>query len=319
MKLAQFRTTESSVQQLGALQRERVCDVAALARAVRDSGGEVASWLLDVADTLSVIKRGKSALEDINALLSNSDSQRPSFALREIEFLPVVSPGKILAIGRNYIDHAIEGGAEPPKAPLIFNKLSNSLSAHDAPIVLPTISSQVDYEAELAVIIGRNAKRVDEAAALDYVFGYTLINDVSARDLQFGDGQWTRGKGLDTFAPLGPFITTRDEIADVQSLKIEGRLNGEVMQSSNTGKMIFSVAYLISYLSQGLTLEPGDVIATGTPEGVGFFRDRRVLLKAGAVFEVTIERLGTLRNPVSAGRWGRGGDVHYRQHNDHIQ
>src|SRR5260370_41890089 len=136
--------------------------------------------------------------------------------------------------------------------------------------------------------MGRKATRVSEATALDYVFGYTLINDVSARDLQFGDGQWTRGKGLDTFAPLGPFITTRDEIADVQSLKIEGRLNGEVMQSSNTGKMIFSVAYLISYLSQGMTLKPGDVIATGTPEGVGFFRDPRVLLKAGYVFEVRI-------------------------------
>src|SRR5207253_11327416 len=153
--------------------------------------------------------------------------------------------------------------------------------------------------AELAVIIGRNAKRIDAAAALDYVFGYTLINDVSARDLQFGDGQWTRGKGLDTFAPLGPFITTRDEIADVQSLNIEGRLNGEVMQSSNTGKMIFPVAYLISYLSQGMTLEPGDVIATGTPEGVGIFRDPPVLLKAGDVFEVTIEELGRLRNSVS--------------------
>ena len=225
-----------------------------------------------------------------------------SYPLDETEFLPAVYPRKILAIGRNYVDHAIEGGAEPPKAPLIFNKLSNSLSAHNAPIVLPTISSQVDYEAELAVIIGRRAKRVDEATALDYVFGYTLINDVSARDLQFGDGQWTRGKGLDTFAPLGPFITTRDEIADVQSLNIEGRLNGEVMQSSNTGKMIFPVAYLISYLSQGMTLEPGDVIATGTPEGVGVFRDPPVLLKAGDVFEVTIEKLGTLRNPVSLPR-----------------
>ncbi|HEY5073099.1 MAG TPA: fumarylacetoacetate hydrolase family protein, partial [Pyrinomonadaceae bacterium] len=154
--------------------------------------------------------------------------------------------------------------------------------------------------AELAVVIGRRAKRVSEAEALEYVFGYTLIDDVSARDLQFGDGQWTRGKGLDTFAPLGPFITTRDEIKDVQALKIEGRLNGEVMQSSNTGKMIFKVAYLVSYLSQGITLEPGDVIATGTPDGVGVFRKPPVLLKAGDVFEVEIEGLGTLRNPVIA-------------------
>ena len=138
------------------------------------------------------------------------------------------------------------------------------------------------------------------AEALDYVFGYTLINDVSARDLQFGDGQWVRGKGLDGFAPLGPFITTRDEIADVHALKIEGRLNGAVMQSSNTGKMIFKVPYLIAYISQAITLEPGDVLATGTPEGVGIFRQPPVLLRPGDVFEVTVEQLGTLRNPVVA-------------------
>jgi 2-keto-4-pentenoate hydratase/2-oxohepta-3-ene-1,7-dioic acid hydratase in catechol pathway len=216
--------------------------------------------------------------------------------------LPAVDAGKILAIGRNYVDHAIEGGAAPPESPLIFNKLNNSLSAHNKSIVLPTISNKVDYEAELAVIIGRKAKGVSEAEALKYVFGYAPINDVSARDLQFGDGQWVRGKGLDTFAPLGPFLTTSDEVADVQALNIEGRLNGQIMQSSNTRKMIFNVAYLVSYISQGITLEPGDVIATGTPEGVGVFRDPPVLLKAGDVYEVTIEGLGTLSNPVVAGR-----------------
>lgn len=304
MKLAQFKTKESDHQKLGIALGDLVCDVAELARAVQAAGGEPAEWLLGANNTLEVIRRGAPAIKEIDALLTrepgSARGQVSSYPLDAIEFLPAVYPQKILAIGRNYVDHAIEGGAEPPKAPLIFNKLSNSLSAHDAPIVLPTISSQVDYEAELAVIIGRNAKRVDEAAALDYVFGYTLINDVSARDLQFGDGQWTRGKGLDTFAPLGPFITTRDEIADVQSLNIEGRLNGEVMQSSNTAKMIFPVAYLISYLSQGIMLEPGDVIATGTPEGVGIFRDPPVLLKAGDVFEVTVEKLGTLGNSVSA-------------------
>jgi len=304
MKLAQFKTKESDHQKLGIALGDLVCDVAELARAVQAAGGEPAEWLLGANNTLEVIRRGAPAIKEIDALVTrepgSARGQVSSYPLDAIEFLPAVYPQKILAIGRNYVDHAIEGGAEPPKAPLIFNKLSNSLSAHDAPIVLPTISSQVDYEAELAVIIGRNAKRVDEAAALDYVFGYTLINDVSARDLQFGDGQWTRGKGLDTFAPLGPFITTRDEIADVQSLNIEGRLNGEVMQSSNTAKMIFPVAYLISYLSQGIMLEPGDVIATGTPEGVGIFRDPPVLLKAGDVFEVTVEKLGTLGNSVSA-------------------
>ena len=307
MKLAQFKTSGSAGQRLGVLVGDVVCDVADLARALKESGGGPPSWLLKATGTQDVIDRGESAVRDIEGLLINGQAGSgqgvtTAFALDSIDFLPAVYPSKIVAIGRNYVDHAIEGGAEPPKAPLIFNKLPNSLSAHNAPIVLSKIRSQVDYEAELAVVMGRKAMRVSEASALDHVFGYTLINDVSARDLQYGDGQWTRGKGLDTFAPLGPFITTRDEIADVQALKIEGRLNGEVMQSSNTAKMIFKVAYLISYISQGITLEPGDVIATGTPDGVGIFRKPPVLLKAGDVYEVTVEKLGTLSNPVVAAR-----------------
>jgi len=305
MKLAQFKTRDSDKQRLGLAVGDVVCDVAELARAAKAAGSATAPWLLEVNSTREVIGRGESAVEEISALLTNNGSRQGQgvatcYSVDDIHFLPAVYPSKILAIGRNYVDHAIEGGAAPPVAPLLFNKLPNSLSAHNAPIVLPEISQKVDYEAELAVVIGRRARRVSEAEALDHVFGYTLINDVSARDLQFGDGQWTRGKGLDTFAPLGPLVTTRDEITDVQALKIEGRLNGEVMQSSNTGKMIFTVAYLISYLSQGLTLEPGDVIATGTPEGVGVFRDPPVLLKAGDVYEVEVEGLGMLRNPVVA-------------------
>jgi 2-keto-4-pentenoate hydratase/2-oxohepta-3-ene-1,7-dioic acid hydratase in catechol pathway len=304
MKLAQFRMKATGEQRLGAQSGEKLFDIAALARAFKESGGRVDDWLLEAAETLDIIKRGDNALEQINALLKEArrgaglKDERVALSLDAVEFLPPVFPGKILAIGRNYVDHAIEGGAAPPAAPLIFTKLPNSLSAHEAPIVLPVISSQVDYEAELAVVIGRRCRRVAEADALGHVFGYTLINDVSARDLQFGDGQWVRGKGLDGFAPLGPFITTREEIEDVHALKIEGRLNGEVMQSSNTGKMIFKTPYLISYISQGITLEPGDVIATGTPEGVGVFRQPPVLLKAGDVFEVTVENLGTLRNTV---------------------
>jgi len=303
MKLAQFKTKDSAQQRLGILIGDVVCDVAELARAVKSAGGTPPDWLLAVTDTLEVIRRGSSALEAISSLLGRSQAlggggQSTALELDSIEFLPAVYPSKILAIGRNYAEHAAEGGAELPKAPLLFNKLPNALSAHNAPIVLPIISEQVDFEAELAVIIGRTARRVSEAQALEYIFGYSLINDVSARDLQFGDGQWTRGKSLDTFAPLGPFITTRDEIADVQTLKIEGVLNGEVMQSSNTSKMIFQVAYLVSYLSQGITLQPGDVIASGTPDGVGIFRKPPVLLKAGDVFEVKIEKVGVLRNPV---------------------
>lgn len=303
MKLAQFKTKESTTRRLGVSLPEGLTEIASLARSVQHSGSSVSPWLLELADVREVINGGVAALAEISALIAAAQTQGivpPVLSLEAIEFFPAVYPGKILAIGRNYVDHAIEGGSAPPEAPLVFNKLSNSLSAHEAPIVLPAISQQVDYEAELAVVIGRRAKRVSEAEALDYVFGYTLIDDVSARDLQFGDGQWVRGKGLDTFAPLGPFITTRDEIANVQALHIEGRLNGQVMQSSNTSKMIFQVAYLVSYISQGITLEPGDVIATGTPEGVGIFRDPPIVLKDGDVFEVTIEGLGTLRNPVVA-------------------
>lgn len=306
MKLAQFKPSGSSEQSLGVLIDDRVVAVSALALAASRPDKPSPAWLLEAPNTLSVIERGDGGLAEIVGLIRRASSapfeidDRFAAPVDSVSFLPPVYPSKIIAIGRNYVDHAIEGGSEPPAAPLIFNKLPNSLSAHNAPIVLHKISTQIDYEAELAVVIGRRATRVSDSEALDYVFGYTLINDVSARDLQFGDGQWVRGKSLDGFAPLGPFITTRDEIADVQALNIEGRLNGEVMQSSNTRKMIFGVAHLVSYISQGITLEPGDVIATGTPDGVGIFRKPPVLLKAGDVYEVTIEGLGTLRNPVVA-------------------
>ena len=304
MKLAQFKTRNSDKQRLGLLLGDVVCDVAELARAHQSTGASVAEWLLNVDSTLEVIRRGPEDVAQLDPLFARqSGSQRSAIVAHradEIDYLPAVYPSKILAIGRNYADHALEGGGEPPKAPLIFAKLANALSAHDAPIVLPTVSETIDWEAELAVVIGRHTKAVAEADALDYVFGYTMMNDVTARDLQRKDGQWTRGKGLDTFAPLGPFITTRDEIRDVQNLNVEGLYNGEVTQTSNTSKMIFSIAHLISYISQGITLEPGDVIASGTPEGVGFFRDPPVLLKPGDVCEVRVEKLGSLRNPVVA-------------------
>lgn len=279
MKLAQFRTRTSDGLRLGVLRDGALSDVTDIA-----------------PDMLSAIQGGSVTFRALAA-----STPKAAYSVDAVEFLPAVYPSKIVAIGRNYFDHAIEGGSEPPAAPLIFTKLPNSLSAHNAPIVLPGIAKQVDFEAELAVVIGRRASKVSEADALSYVFGYTLIDDVSARDLQFGDGQWVRGKGLDTFAPLGPFITTRDEVPDAQSLKIEGILNGYVMQSSNTSKMIFKIPYLIHYITQAITLEAGDVIATGTPEGVGIFRKPPVLLKPSDVFEVVIEKLGTLRNPVLGG------------------
>jgi 2-keto-4-pentenoate hydratase/2-oxohepta-3-ene-1,7-dioic acid hydratase in catechol pathway len=274
MKLAQFRTKTLEGTRLGLIKGEALVDISEIA-----------------PDMLSLIKAGSPALHAAKNLTAKS-----AYSLDAVEYLPAVYPGKIIAIGRNYQEHAAEGGSEPPKSPLLFTKFPNALNAHNAPVTLHAISEQIDFEAELAVVIGRRANKVSEADALSYVFGYSCLNDVSARDLQFSDGQWVRGKGLNGFAPLGPFITTRDEVPDPQSLKIEGVLNGEVMQSSNTKMMIFGVAYLISYITQAITLEPGDVIATGTPEGVGVFRKPPRLLQPGDVFEVVIEKVGTLKN-----------------------
>jgi len=212
--------------------------------------------------------------------------------------LSISRPGKIVCVGLNYLDHAQEGGMELPKAPLLFAKWPNTLIGAGDAIVLPPEAKEVDYEAELGVVIGTKAKRVSEADAREYVEGYICVNDVSARDLQFGDGQWTRGKSVDTFCPVGPRLVPRDEIADPQQLGIRCIVNGEALQDSSTAQMIFSVAEVISYVSQVITLEPGDLIATGTPAGVGVFRDPKVLLADGDEVSVEIDGLGTLTNPV---------------------
>ncbi|HEX5899309.1 MAG TPA: fumarylacetoacetate hydrolase family protein [Solirubrobacteraceae bacterium] len=216
--------------------------------------------------------------------------------------LSITRPGKIVCVGLNYHDHAEEGGAELPKAPLLFAKWSNTLIGHGDPIVLPAESEQVDYEAELGVVIGTTAKHVSERDALDVVQGFICVNDVSARDLQFADGQWTRGKSPDSFCPVGPRLVPREEIDDPQALAIRCVLNGETMQDSSTSQMIFSVAEIIAYVTRVITLEPGDLIATGTPAGVGVFRDPKVLLKDGDEVSVEIEGLGTLTNPVEKER-----------------
>ncbi|MGD9562862.1 MAG: fumarylacetoacetate hydrolase family protein [Pyrinomonadaceae bacterium] len=214
---------------------------------------------------------------------------------------PVPRPSKIICIGLNYLDHVTESGAEIPKAPLIFSKFDTCVAASEDAILLPVGSEQVDFEAELAVVIGRRAKNIDLENAMDHVFGYTNFNDVSARDMQFADGQWQRGKSCDTFAPFGPFVATKDEIVDPHKLQIRFRLNDETMQDSNTNQLIFKIPELIEYLSRSITLEPGDIIATGTPPGVGFARKPPVFLKDGDVCEVEIEGLGILYNVVSAG------------------
>jgi 2-keto-4-pentenoate hydratase/2-oxohepta-3-ene-1,7-dioic acid hydratase in catechol pathway len=220
-------------------------------------------------------------------------------ALAAVRLLPPVRRhAKIICVGRNYADHAAEDGAEVPTAPLIFAKLPNSLVGPGDPIVVPPISDQVDYEAELGVVIGASARGVSAENARDHVLGFTCVNDVSARDLQLGDQQWTRGKSLDTFCPVGPWIVTPDEIPDPHSLNIRCVVNGEVMQDASTGDMVFDVDSLISFISQGITLEPGDLIATGTPGGVGFLRQPPRYLTPGDVVRVEIDRIGHLENPV---------------------
>ena len=213
---------------------------------------------------------------------------------------PVPRPGKLICIGLNYRDHAAESNMAVPKSPVTFSKYVTSVIGEHQSIVLPSVSSQVDYEAELAVVIGRRAKQVPVERALDYVLGYTNLNDVSARDLQFADGQWQRGKSCDTFAPIGPAIVTADEVGDPHKLRIRLRLNGATLQDSSTEQLIFGIDRVVSFLSETVTLEPGDVIATGTPPGVGFARKPPVFLKPGDVVEVEVERLGVLSNPVVA-------------------
>jgi 2-keto-4-pentenoate hydratase/2-oxohepta-3-ene-1,7-dioic acid hydratase in catechol pathway len=215
-------------------------------------------------------------------------------------FAPVPRPGKIVCIGLNYRDHARESGLAVPTTPVIFSKFSSCVIAPGEPVVVPTTSEKMDYEAELAVIIGRRAKHVSVDRAYDHVLGYTAFNDVTARDFQFGDGQWQRGKSCDTFAPMGQTIVTADEIPDPHTLRITMKVNGAVMQDSNTNQLIFRVPELIEFITKSITLEPGDVIATGTPAGVGFARKPPVFLKPGDAMEVEIERIGGLGNPIVA-------------------
>jgi 2,4-diketo-3-deoxy-L-fuconate hydrolase len=213
---------------------------------------------------------------------------------------PVPGPEKIVCIGLNYEDHAAEQGVPIPDEPVLFAKFANSVIGPSDEIEVPPATEKVDYEAELGVVIGTACRRVSDADALSYVAGYMCMNDVSARDLQFSSSQWTRGKAIDTFLPTGPYLTTADEIDDPQSLSIRCLIGDEVMQDSSTSKMAFSVPELISFISQTLTLVPGDLIATGTPAGVGFAREPSRYLHDGDEVTVEIERLGRLTNTVSA-------------------
>ena len=283
MKLITYTT--GSEPRIGAVRGDQVIDLAAA------SEGKLPS------DMVAFLQQGEPALALARELLAGAPGAA-TVPLHDVTLLaPVLKPSKVVAIGLNYMDHCRESGTEPPTTPVIFTKFSTAIIGPGATIRWdPALTSSVDYEAELAVVFGKTARRVSEDEALDYVAGYMNANDVSARELQRGDGQWVRAKSLDTFCPLGPSLVTADEVPDPQALNIKSVLNGQVMQESNTKEMIFSVRYLIAFASRAFTLLPGDILITGTPHGVGAGRTPPVFLKDGDTITIEVEGLGTLTN-----------------------
>jgi len=251
-------------------------------------------------DLLALIAGGAEATDRVRRFLdrvsAGEDFDPATAKLRA----PIPRPPKIICIGLNYRDHAEETRMAIPEVPTVFSKYATSVTGHGHPIVLPKNSTRPDYEAELAVVIGKGGRHIPESRWRDHVFGYTILNDVSARDFQMATSQWMMGKTFDTFAPMGPAIVTADEIEDPHNLNISLTLNGQVMQNSNTRNLIFDVPKLIAHLSSVFTLEPGDVISTGTPAGVGFARKPPVYLKPGDEVVVEVQGVGQLRNGVVA-------------------
>jgi len=247
----------------------------------------------------ALLAGGHTALEALRAAARSAGAAgQPGDVDPSRLLAPVPRPGKIVAVGLNYHAHAAEGGVAIPTVPMIFAKFPTAVVGPGATVEWdPELTAAVDMEAELGVVIGRSARRVDEEAALHHVLGYTCLNDVSARDLQYADKQFVRAKSLDTFCPMGPALVTADEIPDPGVLAVRSYRNGELMQDGNTADLIFSVPYLVAFCSRAFTLEPGDVIATGTPAGVGYFREPRVLMGEGDVMTVEIEGIGRLENP----------------------
>jgi len=265
--------------------------------------GEERPGLLDKNNTIVDLKRLFPDIPDIgeeffrNGWLDRVSSvDDPGLKMDVRIGCPLHRPSKIICLGKNYAEHAKEGGFDSPGKPLLFCKSPNTLNGPFDPVLLPQSSGQVDWEVELAVIIGREGKRIKRKDAFEFIAGYAVMNDVSGRQAQFSDTQWYRGKSFDTFAPLGPTIVTKDEIGDVQNLKLTCKVDGVIMQDGNTKDMIFDIPFIIENLSQDITLLPGDIISTGTPSGVGIFRNPPVTLTPGNIVECTIEKVGTITN-----------------------
>jgi 2-keto-4-pentenoate hydratase/2-oxohepta-3-ene-1,7-dioic acid hydratase in catechol pathway len=263
---------------------------------VEAAGGTIhdLTAVLGVADVGEMLARGIAA-GDIGDLRARAATLEPD----EVVFqAPIRRPGKIICVGLNYHDHCREQGVEPPTYPLLFSKFANAVTHPGAAVTRPAATEQLDLECELAVVIGRRASQVDRAEAMDAVFGYTILNDVTMRDLQREDRQWLRAKGSDGFAPMGPAVVTVDELGDPQALRLGSSVNGDVWQESSTAEMIFDIPTLVAFASRTITLEPGDVIATGTPAGVGHYQRPPRYLAGGDVMRCEIESIGAIENPV---------------------
>ncbi|WP_127588521.1 fumarylacetoacetate hydrolase family protein [Paenibacillus koleovorans] len=289
---------ESGQHQLGVKTEEGILNIQAAIEVVAGASSVPQS-------THAVIEGGASAIQQLQAYvdqaLAASAADKATFIQQESEIAygpSVPNPRKIICVGLNYRRHAEETNAKIPTTPILFSKFDNTLTGHNHDVPLPKTSSKVDYEVELCIVIGKNAKYVSKEEALDHVFGYTVVNDISARDLQLRTQQWLLGKTCDGFSPLGPYLVSADEVGDPNNLNLKLTVNGEVRQNSNTSDMIFYCDEIVSYISQHMTLYPGDIILTGTPEGVilGYPEEKQVWLKHGDVMTVEIEKLGSLTN-----------------------
>lgn len=267
-------------------------------------------WLQDMRSLLeegeTAMKRVKWLNDKVQSVLSTCGGHKRlaakgiSHRLSDVQIMaPILNPEKIICIGLNYKDHCLEQNVPMPKNPILFSKFSTAIIGPEDKIVRSRATGQLDFEGELAFVVGKRGKRIPVEDAMEYIVGYTIFNDVSARDIQFSDRQWLRGKTFDTFAPMGPFLVTKDEVKNPHQLDIKVKVNGNAMQDSNTKNMIFCIPYLVNFISQVVTLSPGDVVATGTPAGVGIFRQPPVFLKDGDEVAIEVEKLGVLRNTVA--------------------
>jgi 2-keto-4-pentenoate hydratase/2-oxohepta-3-ene-1,7-dioic acid hydratase in catechol pathway len=316
LKLATFKETASGEQRLGALIKNSdiILDLNYAYASYNglspmEASKQVPSELLDL------LTHGDAAIKKARDLTRRVEQefmtgtfklkrgkQRIAYRLDEVKLrAPITHPPKnIFCLAVNYPDHANEGGRPPPESPVLFTKPWTAIVGTEDPVIYPRKTKKLDYEAELAVVMGKNGRRIAENEAYNYVAGYTILNDISERDIQFNDRQFFRGKSFDTFAPMGPCLVTKDEIPDPQNLKLQLRVNGEVRQNSSTKNMIFKIPYIISFISDSITLDPGDVISTGTPSGVGIYaKPEPKLLKPGDIVEAEIESIGILRNYIT--------------------